>query len=140
MIGWNREEYAFLQSLFVWILSISRHRDIHPDAFNPCSCGYYGRAQIDSRFADLQSLFVWILCNISIKLESISSSILVRVDIIEFNRNGIYKITFNPCSCGYYASMIKYTNANALQSLFVWILYYFSHLLWGLHTIFPPIV
>ena len=46
----------------------------------------------------------------------------------------------NPCSCGYYYKNARPMVAPSSQSLFVWILYYFSIIPWELHKNSPLIV
>ena len=76
-----------------------------------------------------QSLFVWILLNIILLVLLIHQSILVRVDTIFQVVLATLDSAVNPCSCGYYAVNAGEDYDLYSQSLFVWILYYFFHLL-----------
>ena len=114
--------WVFLQSLFVWILfhELQRYRENRPsilvrvdiiqppscgicgNAFNPCSCGYYGYKKELILRKGLQSLFVWILWDSKTNICSPCASILVRVDIMDQSWVICSIYPFNPCSCGYY--------------------------------------
>ena len=80
-------------------------------AFNPCSRGYYVEKAYNTRSIHVQSLFAWILCCSWLVSEAWSRSILVRVDTMQWR---LYRMFI--CD---------------VQSLFAWILYYFSPSFWG---------